>query len=706
MVQIRKGISRKHASSQKLTAFFESNDFLNGVFYVGYPIIYAGGESTTIDALWVSPEYGVIVFDVIEESDYSDRQDIQDDLFSKISALLMPHKELVQNRTLAVDIEIITFAPAWNQFLVQDNEFKYALNESDLLLLIQQLKDWSTSAHYSKVVSVIQSITKLRSGVKRVNLVKADSKGSKLKRLEDTIANLDSTQEEAVIDYFEGVQRIRGLAGSGKTVVIALKAAYLHAQNPDLKIAVTFHSRALKKQFKELIERFCAEKTGGLPDWDNIHIIHAWGSPRTEGIYYDFCLENGVIYHDFPAARNYRSSHIVQMLHKTEFEAVCDKALKEADAATIKQKYDVILIDEAQDLSEAFLRMCYAILKSPKNLIYAYDELQRLNDSSSLGNPSKIFGIEEGEFHDTILYKCYRNSKPVLVTAHALGFGVYRNIPNPNKLVQLFDQPQLWQDVGYEIKAGALRPGENVQLRRTERSSPPYLESYLGNDSEDMLIFKKFASANTQAEWVAANILKNISEDELLHKDIVVINCRTLSTERDVSIIRSLLFDNQVTSHIAGASNADVFYEYNSITLTGIHRAKGNEVPMVYIINADECFSGKELIKKRNILFTAITRSKAWVRVCGIGANMTGLIDEYNKVKEHKFELHFEYPSAEAIKKMNIINRDMSIDEQKIIKKDSDALSNIKDIINRIKIGKSHIEDYPLELQEILKHLV
>lgn len=703
MVDIRKGLTKKHASSQKLISFFQNYDFLNGYFYIGYPIIYAGGESTTIDALWISQEYGVIVFDIVEGTEYSDRYENQEELYSKVHSLLMQNTELVKNRNLDVNLDIITFAPAWSAFTTGGIKFKHANTIEDLLALIQNLPTWESSVHFKKVLSVVQSITKLRSNVKRTNVKKGDSRGAKLKKLEDTIANLDNEQERAVIDYYEGVQRIRGLAGSGKTVVLALKAAYLHAQNPDWKIAVTFHTRALKNQFRELIERFCVEKRGAMPDWDNLKIIHAWGSPKVEGIYYDFCIDNNIEYHNFSNAQYYKQT---SASIKPEFEAICEKALKEVSPSNIKEKYDVILIDEAQDLSEAFLKICYSILHTPKNLIYAYDELQKLNDGFSLGNPASIFGIPEDHFNDTILYKCYRNSRPVLVTAHALGFGVYRNIPEPNKLVQFFDQPKLWQDVGYEIKSGHLRPGEKVELTRSNESSPSYLESYLDNNIEDILVFKPFTSVTEQSNWVAKSIKENLKNDELLHKDIVVINCRTLTTEKDVSRIRGLLYDDNILTHIAGATNADAFYETNSVAFTGIYRAKGNEVPMVYIINADECFTGRELIKKRNTLFTAITRSKAWVRVCGTGSHMNGIIREYEEVKKRNFELHFEYPDLETIQKLNVINRDMSADEKKILSKDTEALSSIKSIVARIKSGKGHLEDYPEDLQEILKLLI
>mgnify|MGYP000671285191 CR=1 FL=1 len=50
----------------------------------------------------------------------------------------------------------------------------------------------------------------------------------KLKAIEDQISCLDKYQSKAVIETVEGVQRIRGLAGSGKTIVLALKVAYLY----------------------------------------------------------------------------------------------------------------------------------------------------------------------------------------------------------------------------------------------------------------------------------------------------------------------------------------------------------------------------------------------------------------------------------------------------------------------------------------------
>jgi superfamily I DNA and RNA helicase len=158
---------------------------------------------------------------------------------------------------------------------------------------------------FPQLASAIQAISTIRKGKKRKETTKEDSRGGKLKALEDSIATLDNEQSAAVIETVEGVQRIRGLAGSGKTIVLALKVAYLHAQHSEWKIAVTFNTRSLKGLFERLINTFVIEQSGEEPDWDQVEIINSWGAPggkSRDGIYYKFCKENGLTYNDFRTA--------------------------------------------------------------------------------------------------------------------------------------------------------------------------------------------------------------------------------------------------------------------------------------------------------------------------------------------------------------------------------------------------------------------
>lgn len=108
----------------------------------------------------------------------------------------------------------------------------------------------------------------------------------------------------------------------------------------------------------------------------------------------------------------------------------------------------------------------------------------------------------------------------------------------------------------------------------------------------------------------------------------------------------------------------------------------------------------------RNILFTAITRSKAWVKIIGIGENMDYLIEEIKEVQKNDYKLKFIYPTSDDIKKMNIIHREKTEYEIETINEDLTAIDKILDLADRIKNKKAFIEDYPTKIQEQIRKLV
>lgn len=707
MVTIVWGATKKPISSERLTKFFSDNPHLDGSLYIGYPVIGTPEGAFPIDALWVNKDKGVVLFNLVEGRALSDYDLQQDDSANKLEAKLRNHRMLMKGRSLKVSITPITFSPLAAKITQKIDGYSLC-DEYDLLETLESIPDDEQA--YEEVLSVIQSISTIRKGKKRRPTNKVNSKGSILKTLEDSIANLDNLQGKAVIETVEGVQRIRGLAGSGKTIVLALKAAYLHAQHPDWKIAVTFHTRALKGQFRRLINTFCIEQTLEEPDWENIDVINSWGAAGTSdrnGIYYTFCKLSGVEYLDLKAAK--------ARFRGDELSNICKIALEQAPQ--IEPIYDVILVDEAQDLSASFLNICYRLLKDPKRLVYAYDELQNLG-GASLPPPEDIFGSdtngqplvsfapqsERKPTQDIILEKCYRNSRPVLATAHALGFGIYRE---PDKgqttgLIQMFDQRDLWLDVGYKVLSGELEEDKTVRLGRTDESSPKFLETH--SDVDDIVQFHSFGSFEEQDIWLAEAIGKNISDDELQPDDIIVINPDPLTTRSAVGSVRKILYEKNIQTHLAGVDTSpDVFFDDDgeSIAFTGIYRAKGNEAGMVYIINAQDCFfSWMGSATARNRLFTAITRSKAWVRVLGVGQSMNLLIEEFKKAKGNDFELEFRYPTAEERKNLTIVNRDKDTGRIK------DGSKKLGKLIDDLQSGKVFLEDLPAEQVNALKDIL
>nr|VFJ69956.1 MAG: Superfamily I DNA and RNA helicases [Candidatus Kentron sp. FW] len=711
MVTIIQGTTKKPVSSQQLADFFTRHTQDDGFLYIGYPIIGTAEGPYPIDALLVSRTKGLIVFNLIEGKGVDGFQEIQDDTYNKLESKLRAHKDLMKGRTLQVPIYPVTFAPTQKDAASLSNEEHPVCNEATLETWLNSC-EWADPSYFEALASVIQAISTIRKGHKKRETEKPDSRGAKLKRLEESIANLDNRQGKAVIETVEGVQRIRGLAGSGKTIVLALKAAYLHAQHPDWKIAVTFHTRSLKGQFRQFINTFTIEQTNEEPDWENLNIIHAWGAPGggdRHGLYYSFCQTHGVEYHDFGAAkRKFREGK--------EFEGVCQKALDECTRPS--GIYDAILVDEAQDFPPSFLRLCHEMLKPEKRLVYAYDELQNLN-SRSLPSPEEIFGknpdgsprvrFEPNQpgrpQQDVILEKCYRNSRPVLATAHALGFGIYRtpDTRTGTGLVQIFDRPELWREVGYEVTGGELADGSPVTLARTPSSSPTFLEDH--SPVEDLIQFGSFNSPEEQARWVARAIQSNLKNDELRPDDIVVINPDPLTTRKVVGPIRELLLQLGINSHLTGVStSADIFFDSDSVVFTGIYRAKGNEAGMVYVLNAQDCYGYLgNMAGVRNRLFTAITRSKAWVRVLGVGKEMQALMREFESVKNNNFSLRFQYPTAEQRQHLNIVNRDMSEAERRQVLKTKDGFAQL---IEDLKKGLVHPEDLDAEQRNQLISLL
>lgn len=699
MLDITRGKIQNPSITDKLVEFFNKNMDIDGNLFLGYPILPTREDKVGIDALLISKKLGIIVIAFYNDTSPIDFEDMQDELYSLLMSKIAKEKALVKRGKILINLDVITYAPnISSSFINDDDEFLVCNNFDSLKKYFDNINSDSTQ-YYEYAMRSIQSIGTMKKVLSREKVKTKNSRGWILKDLEKQVANLDKMQMSAALEISDNVQRIRGLAGSGKTIVLALKAAYLHVSNPEWKIAVTFNTRSLKQQFIELISKFVYEQSESTPNWNNIKIIHAWGSPKEEGIYYNFCKLHGIEYLDFQSARTKSS-------YNTAFEFVCNKAMN--SVKKFNEMYDIILIDEAQDFTNDFLNLCYEILPKEKRLIYAYDELQSLN-MNSVDSPEDIFGYTKTKVprvtlknqpnkprEDIILKVCYRNSRPILSTAHALGFRIY------GEIVQMFDDKDLWREIGYEVDFGELKDDCRVVLKRTNESSPKFLESH--SPIDDLIVFKEVEDEISQARWVATQIEKNINKDELEYKDILVIHTDPLSTRRCVGLIRNELTKLRINSHLAGVTTSpDEFFMDDSITFTSIFRAKGNEAAMVYVIDGQNCGTDFASAKSRNILFTAITRSKAWVRVIGYGEDMKSLQQEFSKIKDNDFKLDFIYPNEHLRNKLNIIHRDKSKNEEQYIYK---RVDNLEKLISDIENGNMYLEDIPDKLRKKLKGII
>jgi superfamily I DNA and RNA helicase len=469
--------------------------------------------------------------------------------------------------------------------------------------------------------------------------------------IENDIALLDMEQQLAATQIPPGPQRIRGLAGTGKTVLLALKAANIHRQFPDARILFTFNTQSLYSQAQNLIGRFYRHFSGVEPDFqDKLHVRHAWGGKKKAGVYSDACKRTGISPLDFLSAKGRNKSN--------PFGECCKEVLQHG----VMPFYDYSLIDEAQDFPREFFRLVYAVTKggSTRPIYFAYDELQSLS-AIEVPTASELFGSDangqplislDGEYpgpidKDFVLHKSYRCPRNVLMIAHALGLGIYR----PKGPVQMLSNVDSWSSVGYEVK-GNLKQDELVEISRPDANSPNRIEEIFPQQSTFQ--GTTFSTREEELENVAKSIQINLTTDGLKPEEIVVISLDSRSARSHMASLQSKLWSRGISSIVPGfTDDQDIFAEKGMVTLATVHRAKGNEAPLVYIISFESLFDYVEEIENRNKAFTAISRSKAWVRISGIGPQMETVKKEIQAIQANLPSFKFKFPNMQSIRRLD-----------------------------------------------------
>ena len=461
-------------------------------------------------------------------------------------------------------------------------------------------------------------------------------------------------------------------------------------------IGVTFESRSLYQQFEDLVRRFSFAHSNNEPNWEKLRILHSWGGRDRQGLYQQIAISCGISPRNFLYGRSTYG-------RDRAFDGVCSEFLAATATYSLEPIFDAILIDEAQDLPASFFQIAYKMTRAPKRIIWAYDELQNLSEVG-MSTVDELFGKNANEqanvqlvnsdnapHQDIILPICYRNSPWALALAHGLGMGTSR----AEGLVQSFDDPSQWIDVGYRLVDGDLQKGSAVTLERAPESYPNYFDELLQKD--DAVQCHSFSDAEEQARWVAQEIKRNIDQDELEHDDILIVLPDAYTAQTQAARVLESLRNVQINGHLVGVtSNRDEVFKPNSVAIAHIFRSKGNEAPMVYILNSQDCVRGHEQITLRNTLFTAITRSKAWVRICGWGPQMDELRNEVESIQGSDYRLSFSIPTDDQLHNMRQIHRERTAGERA---RANEAESALRNFIEAMKRGDTSLEELPIELK-------
>lgn len=650
--------------SQKLVGYlhkiFSDNDEVK-VFY-RFPLIKELDQEIRFPhILLISPYHGVVAFkcssiekdrgnneldDLIDEISW-----IEDYIFSKLIKS-SSRKIKKGKRDLAINLSSALFIPFYCEDANKRDFLPLIQNEIEVRQYLEDLNSEKIEEDIIRqVFSIIEGSTAIIRPKERI-IEKEDftSKAFLLKKMEQEIAVFDEEQKYAALSQLRGPQRIRGLAGTGKTIILAMKAALIHLNNPNAKILYTFMTKSLYDYIETLVTRFYKTLGDGqIPDLENsIHIRHAWGGNNVKGVYYDCCVREGI------APITFREANIKSAF---PFDYICEDILTKKKGK-LNQYYDYVLIDEAQDFKPSFYQLCRSIVKND-SIVWGYDDLQNIFDVK-IQDTMRTFANEFGDNginlpelqkkypemeNDIVLSKSYRNPREILVLAHAIGFGIYNDI-----LIQSLENNAHWNDLGYRVVQGKCVSGDKMIIERPAENSP--LSISKDQTADELIVVNSAANVENEIAWVVDQIEKAIKIDKLRADDIMVISIDDRWAKRYFTQIASDLYSKDIrTYNLSAISYQKGFYEDECVTLSTLYKAKGNEAAMVFVIGCDVCEEHRESIIMRNKLFTAFTRTKAWLRVSGCNIIGDWLVKELESVKANNFMLKFTYKEASVIKR-------------------------------------------------------
>lgn len=642
-----------------LVALLQENEDELGLnesqLYFDFPILKDLDEMVVISRLLiVSRQHGIIAVATsnatsLEEAnkELPEIDEEVDHVFSLLYSRLVRNKNLRKTKTdLAFPANAILFAP-----LVPTNLLNLEL-ESKALFTHKQVTGFFEEQRvppidelvYTELVATIEGAKGLiRPKARSIPSKDTNSEGYLANKLESEIASFDQRQKQGYMAVLDGLQRIRGLAGSGKTVVLAMKAALTHLRYPEATILYTFYTRSLYQHIQRLITRFYRQFEDRDPDWSLLKVMHAWGGYRNEGVYFNACLANGITPMTFTdAAKSGRDP----------FDFACSQLLSKT---AINATYDYVFIDEGQDFPASFIRLCIKLAEQGR-VVFAYDDLQTIFQAATPTLKEIVGTDRDGRplvelSEDTILYKCYRNPREIIVCAHALGFGIYGS-----RIVQMLENKEQWEDIGYDVVEGDFVEGSLTVIERPASNSLTTISNH--QKPEQIVRALVCGSYEEEINQVSQQIKKDIGEG-LRPDDILVIGVddryvNTYFTSLTEELAALEIYCNNIHADRYGIRD---FHKEGLVTLSTVHKAKGNEAFMVYVMGVDALFTSYAGVRERNLLFTAMTRAKAWVRVSGIGEGAATCKREIDEALKYFPNLVFNYPSREQLK---ILRRDLA----------------------------------------------
>jgi hypothetical protein len=397
---------------------------------------------------------------------------------------------------------------------------------------------------------------------------------------------IDVEQEGLAKDLGEGPRLMRGIAGTGKTLIMLMRAKLLasnaEAQGRNLRILVLCWNVSLANYMRQAFTSI------NIPLKSRVHtdIFFREGVPVLH--FAEFARQLVGRHHEVP--RFPRSSD-------EDFEAKVTERLIGLEIADY-EKYDVIIVDEAQDFRDEWLKFLFHKMlrgddPKSKSFILAADDAQRVYKSrnfswAALGIPMI------GEKRSRILRKIYRNS------ARVWGFAAFLL----RDIAPFYDENP---DLRFSPKRGVdPRLVECDSLRRQIEVCVEEVQN-VGNSGYSwrnvLIIYKR--ARTSQGFRLIDHLLRRLDEERVPYEWI---------TES---------MDSKNTFR----------WEHDSVKISTAVSAKGLDAPKVIVLNAESFGVDPEgEYDDTKLMYVALTRAREELIVLHTGQG--GIVPELQRCQE------------------------------------------------------------------------
>ncbi|MEW6465865.1 MAG: NERD domain-containing protein/DEAD/DEAH box helicase [Pseudomonadota bacterium] len=209
----------------------------------------------------------------------------------------------------------------------------------------------------------------------------------------DLMQVMDLQQEQIARTLGEGHRVIHGPAGSGKTMILIFRAQQLAAAaRPEQPVLVLCYNRALAERID-----FVLRERGVSEQSVVVRTFHAW------------C-------HDM--VRSYQLDVAADRRGEAYFEALAATVSRSVETGLVPGgQYSALLIDEAHDFEDAWLRMATRLVSpATQSLLVLYDDAQSIYQKSRRSFSFARLGIQ-ARGRTSVMRLNYRNTAEILALA-------------------------------------------------------------------------------------------------------------------------------------------------------------------------------------------------------------------------------------------------------------------------------------------------